>query len=217
MTINPQCLICFLDDDFQSDIRLAAQQLSSRHEHALRIYGERFWSILESVGSVGSCPYHNQDNEHFTWWVDKWREAILASQCTQIIPSLIEAYEKWICGRLGEAFMKLDSLMTHFGCNKSRVNQLEKTLLFRGRKGRFIREDLYHIPFSKRHCISSQRYSIPGQPLLYLGLSILDIAYELGADPLDIQEYSFCYYWLRDSTESRILDLSNRPYHSPLE
>ena len=41
---------------------------------------------------------------------------------------------------------------------------------------------------------------------------MLDVAYEIGADPIDIKDYSFCFYWLRDTSNCRILDLGNRSY-----
>lgn len=34
------------------------------------------------------------------------------------------------------------------------------------------REDIFHIPFSKRHLVSAQRYSVAGLPCLYLGSSL---------------------------------------------
>lgn len=36
----------------------------------------------------------------------------------------------------------------------------------------FSREEMFHIPFQKRHLVSTQRYSIPGLPSLYLGDTI---------------------------------------------
>jgi hypothetical protein len=34
------------------------------------------------------------------------------------------------------------------------------------------RSDIFHIPFSKRHLVSAQRYSVAGLPCLYLGTSL---------------------------------------------
>lgn len=45
------------------------------------------------------------------------------------------------------------------------------TALYRARvteEKRMSRQDLFHIPFEKRHLVSTKRYSIPGFPALYL-------------------------------------------------
>lgn len=45
-----------------------------------------------------------------------------------------------------------------------RVRKSEKPLI--------DREDIFHIPFSKRHLVNAQRYSVAGLPCLYLGSSL---------------------------------------------
>jgi hypothetical protein len=79
--------------------------------------------------------------------------------------------------------------------------------------GTQTKDGMLHIPFDKRHCISNQRYSLPGQPLLYLGLSIVDVVCELQGDPLKIDNYSFSYFWLKQPQSVRILDIGNSLQH----
>ena len=215
MNHQPPCLLCFLNEDFQADLRLAAQNLSPRHERVLRVYAQRFQAILEGLGSVADCPIHKlmnadgDDNEHFTWWVDQVLKAVQSSPHQQVFTEMRSAYIASITGRFAESFNIVEKLMLDLGIDKTKSDRLDKVLYFRGRKGRLGREDLYHIPFGKRHCISNQRYSVTGQPLLYLGLSILDVAFELGADPQAIDDYSFNTYFLKDATKARVLDLGN--------
>ena len=53
-------------------------------------------------------------------------------------------------------------------------------LLFRAReKGVYGVNDFFHIPFNKRDLVSNNRFSISGQPMLYLGYSILTLEKEL--------------------------------------
>jgi len=210
----PHCLLCFLDDDFQSDLRAAAQHSAPRHEKALTAYAQLFQKALSGLGSVSSCAHHKLENEHFTWWVDETLKLIQSQPTQEIFDGMTEAYSTSIAGRFGESFERVKSLMLKLGIDKTRSERLGKVLFFRGRKGRLLREDLYHIPFSKRHCISNQRYSVTGQPLLYLGLSILDVACELGAEPKAVDDYSFCSYFLKDSATTRVLDLGNSLYDS---
>lgn len=215
MKYQPHCLLCFLDDDFQADLRLAAQNLTPRHERALQVYAQRFDAILKGLGSVAVCPIHQlkddngDNNEHFTWWVDQVLKAVQDSPHQQVFTEMRSAYISSITGRFAESFNIAEKLMLDLGIDKTKSDRLDKVLYFRGRKGRFGREDMYHIPFGKRYCISNQRYSVTGQPLLYLGLSILDVAFELGADPQAIEDYSFNTYFLKDATKARVLDLGN--------
>ncbi|MBL9118172.1 MAG: RES domain-containing protein [Verrucomicrobiaceae bacterium] len=194
---------------------MAAQNLSPRHERALEVYALRFEATLDKLESVSKCPIHqlkdasDKDNEHFTWWIDEVLKAVRSSHYQQVFAEMRKAYIASITGRFGESFSVVEKLMLDLGIDQPRSDRLDKVLYFRGRKGRFGREDLYHIPFTKRHCISNQRYSVTGQPLLYLGLSILDVAFELGADPQAIDDYSFNTYFLKDANAVRVLDLGN--------
>jgi len=45
--------------------------------------------------------------------------------------------------------------------------------------------DMLHIPLNKRDSVSTQRFSVPGTPCLYLGTSSYDIWRELGRPPFD--------------------------------
>ncbi|MCE5186656.1 MAG: hypothetical protein LLF76_11080 [Planctomycetaceae bacterium] len=49
----------------------------------------------------------------------------------------------------------------------------------------FDRRDIFHVPYEKRHIISTQRYSIPGLPCLYLGGSVYTCWLELGCPRLE--------------------------------
>ena len=49
----------------------------------------------------------------------------------------------------------------------------------------FSGEELFHVPFEKRHLVSNQRYSIAGLPCLYLGSSAWVCWEELGRPDLD--------------------------------
>lgn len=57
-------------------------------------------------------------------------------------------------------------------------SQLNETVFYRARLlenssgKRFSKEEMFHIPFEKRYLVSTQRYSYPGLPCLYLGSSV---------------------------------------------
>lgn len=100
------------------------------------------------------------------------------SLCTNLIGVLNLYYD----GRKGEAFMIFSATMngsadaqglfSSIGCID--INPGEFYYRARERKQgiEFTIQDMFHIPLNKRGIVSTQRYSSPGYPCLYLGNSI---------------------------------------------
>lgn len=57
--------------------------------------------------------------------------------------------------------MKLDLLHTDVPMYKCRENN---------RLFHFTKDEMFHIPYDKRHLVGNQRYSLSGLPCLYLGI-----------------------------------------------
>jgi hypothetical protein len=72
-------------------------------------------------------------------------------------------------------------------------------LFFRGRPtDNFDTKDskeFFHIPFSKRELISHQRFSVSGQPMLYLGSSLPTVLKELDKPLEDLSFAGFLPFW----------------------
>lgn len=85
-------------------------------------------------------------------------------------------------------------------------------IFFRGRKSSvpLSQEDLFHIPFNQRCKITNQRYSISGQPLLYLARSPTPIIYELKNETFDFSNIYFCSFLHVGTEPLKILDLTNK-------
>ena len=73
---------------------------------------------------------------------------------------------------------------------------------------------MFHVPFNKRYNLKNERFSLTGQPLLYLGDSIADVAEELGVDIDDektMEKLRVSSFELRESKDKkdkkRIFDL----------
>ncbi len=84
--------------------------------------------------------------------------------------------------------------------------------LFRGRcddaAGVISREDMFHMPYSKRTILPTQRYSLPGCPSLYLGGSLYDCWLEMGKPPY--HKMYVCRYEV-ENKDLYILDLAQYP------
>ena len=87
----------------------------------------------------------------------------------------------------------------------------EPLSFFRARIGEVSSSsEMSHIPFNKRDIISTQRFSVPGTPCLYMGTSSYDIWKELGQPPLT--QFNVSAIKLKDEKDRvpiRILNLIN--------
>jgi len=99
------------------------------------------------------------------------------------------------------AYIQNISLPLNHICNEDKP-------LFRVRKSDSQikeRNEMFHIPFSKRHLVNAQRYSVAGLPCLYLGTSLYICWQEMNKpdfDKLYISAFS------SDDAESKILNFS---------
>ncbi len=101
----------------------------------------------------------------------------------KISESLLIIIDEYLKGRQVGASKEFEKLLSEESV-KSKVLELIESVkshnkdgyrLFRIRKSEeniIERKDIFHIPFSKRHLVANQRYSIAGLPCLYLGSSI---------------------------------------------
>jgi hypothetical protein len=121
-----------------------------------------------------------------------------------------EIYIQWIKGSTRTAFDGLIELLERHK-SLSDAENLRGLIFFRGRKEEkpLTLKGIYHIPFNERYLISNQRYSVSGQPLLYLGLSPLDVVRELRGNIHDFTTFQFSTYSLQSAYSLRILDLAN--------
>ena len=108
---------------------------------------------------------------------------------------LSNVLELYYDGRKGEAYMmfsaimngdtEIDGLFASIGC----VDVQPEEFYYRAREREigveFSIQDMFHIPLNKRGIVSTQRYSSPGYPCLYLGNSTYSCWEELRRVPFD--------------------------------
>lgn len=92
-------------------------------------------------------------------------------------------------GKPADAFSKIHSVVPGFLKLVQRVPAHSSFYRMRSvgnaDKSTLSYKDMFHIPFSKRGIVSTQRYSIPGYPCLYLSEKIFGCWKELGQPDLD--------------------------------
>lgn len=64
------------------------------------------------------------------------------------------------------------------------IQNITEQVFFRGRlTDQFLSKlEMFHVPYNKRYNLHNERFSLTGQPLLYLGNSIADVMEELGVN-----------------------------------
>jgi len=193
------CPICFFRDKSQKEIKGSCFGLL-RFEHKLEKYKEKFLIGIDEMKSLSECDcYSSYNHKELLSWTDSFLETLKEnrSAAEQAFDQIISSYRDFISKSQKVA---LDNLWAYLEENKliaGAVHPLQHThLLFRGRKRGAFNEaeikEFFHVPFTMRQKIANQRFSISGQPMLYLGSSILGVQKELGLELDDIALAGFC-------------------------
>lgn len=147
----------------------------------LEYLGERIKEYIEKVTTFdGYVKFRINDNKEIL---------------TCLSMKIIEATSLYMRGKTYAAYKAMEEAI---GCiNEVLVRKSAKRITtglefgFRARVMKdndnppISREDMFHIPFEKRHLVSDQRFSVHGLPSIYLGRSIYDCYVELGCPSLD--------------------------------
>lgn len=179
------CFIEFLTDYYQNKLRLLAQGRSDRYENALETYKDMFlahWKIVQyQCEKINDCPYKEECN-----YIKNIYKEIEEKEIEVFFDTLREVYLLWIDTKSIEAITKYEEVLEKYRLLNFRMEQNQDNIYFKGRISDQVltKWDMFHIPFNKRYLISNQRYSLTGQPIIYLGKSVIDIVEELEVQDL---------------------------------
>jgi hypothetical protein len=104
---------------------------------------------------------------------------------------ILQIISSYLLGNSGKAYDILEELLESKFYKEKISFLIEKDISFTNGNSKLLRvrvseeqlltrEEMFHIPFSKRHLVANQRFSIAGLPCLYLGSSIYVCWLELG-------------------------------------
>jgi hypothetical protein len=147
---------------------------------------------------------------------------------------LIDIYSTYIGGNITSASEKFDLLLTNNNLYDSAVDFAgHYPITFRGRTNPppytgcnpFIRilaciksckkvtipsaDYFYHIPFNRLHYIKNYRFSITGQPIIYLGASIPTVLFELRSDLSNFKNIELSAWGTKPGKRLKMYDISN--------
>lgn len=196
----------FLDDNYQAKLRYRCQMNTERFEDTLTCYKNAFiceWNrLLAKSKSDANC---NDD-------IVKKLFKIPVGKISNVFDKIRDIYILWIDAKNQEAHQNLKDFLEEEKKWLTDKVDIQEYIFFRARKRRksedFTKLDMYHIPFNKRYMVSNQRYGLTGQPLFYIGSSVLDILYELDGSLVKLNDYSVSAVKFKNSME--VIDFRNR-------
>lgn len=209
------CIICFLKDSYQTRLRNIARLKRDRFEDAIDEYKKLFLAEFDALCDVRECPDHNNVREETLEWCRELQSTLKKiDDLDKWFDGIKQVYITWIGGEFSNSLSQLGNLLDKHEIFKEE-NASEYVFCIRGRKSSsaLSKNDLFHIPFNKRHLVSNQRFSITGLPLLYLGLSPVDIFYELRAKDVDLNDLYFSSFVLKNPSSLTVANLTNQFPH----
>lgn len=200
------CMICFLKEKFQYELRNTSQMRSDRFEHTLDKYRGSFIREFKERLVLPLCENHSNNNNEK---ILSYLKDISIRDINIFLKKLLEIHVLWINTELRQSIDTFRELLDEYNLLDS-YESIGEMVLFRGRKsGEFISHwDMFHIPFNKRFCIGNQRYSLVGQPLLYLATSPYCVYMELeSSEGLKISSFR-----LKDKHNLKVFNNTNLFY-----
>lgn len=180
------CIKKFLQESYQSRLRLFAQGKSEQYEDTLKNYSKIFFAHLDLVKKEGkdcaTCSDTLQCQK-----IRKVINSIKQEEIEQFFLDIQEVYLNWINSEPVNAIQGLENLLKNKNLHHFERELKETDVFFKARVSKNIltQWDMFHIPFNKRYLIENQRYSLTGQPMIYIGSSVVDVAEEIEASELD--------------------------------
>lgn len=182
-----KCIACFIDNKHQNILKKQCFGIN-RFEDKLLKYKQLFISEINNLQSISkcNCKYKNTDTRYVQWTDSFLKEVKNNSNIIEnTFDDLINIYKSYISESIKVSIDKTwDFLIKKDLLNETEDGFSYSTLFYRARidNGSFDKNDInnfFHIPFTKRNLIGNQRFSISGQPMIYLSKSIIGVEKEL--------------------------------------
>ncbi len=223
----------FFTYEYQARLIHDAQMLGHNYENALIEYWKIFTANLikcfevDRLKGSSTSLYRYVENVLDSVKKEEFQRKIIfddqllgvsekVSIITEMFLLIREVYYHWTSCDLSASIKVLDHILS----NKLKISNIpgyilpETSILYRGRvsETQLDKADMFHIPFMQAYKIRNQRFSITGQPLLYLTDSISGIFNELSIRSRDEYENLYIAQYRLKSDEAawfdRIFDMT---------
>lgn len=179
------CLIEFLDNTYQRKLRILSQGRSEQYEDVIEQYKNMFLAHLNYA--KGECKQKKCIYSSACKVMKDEISKIEEDEIKEFFDKLKKIYLLWIDSSSIEAITTFNSLLKDYNLLTFKLEIKNYDVFFKGRISNdyLTKWDMFHIPFNKRHLIENQRYSLTGQPIVYIGKSVIDIVEELGTEEFE--------------------------------
>lgn len=172
----------------------------------------------------GRCDYYiNALRKYDKENISDINFTLLIKRVSVIVDGITKCLEEFLSGDIKSAYdafddtFSADTINRHIQRIAIPLNDIcnENKPLFRVRKSDTPlseREEIFHIPFTKRQNVSAQRYSVAGLPCLYLGTSLYVCWQEMNKPDFDkLYLSSFISYDRKSKILNFSPDILNKP------
>ena len=147
----------------------------------------------------------------------KKEDTSLINSCRAISEQLLQIVDNIRRGAHSTAYRQLENIFkqrySKFDLNVDTLIQEQEGYFYRMRiiedRRNIEPKEMFHIPFDKRHIVSTERFSFPGLPCLYLGCSAYVCWEEMGRPDFSRVMISA----LKTTQKLKLLDLRAPIYH----
>lgn len=211
----------FFSYNYQSRLIHYAQMLNPSYEEALIEY----WGIF-TVHLINRYEEERKDIKNHTLYnnvsrilnstkIDEYKKEIMltdVSIISEMFALIGSAYHRWTTCDLGTAIKIMNKILYEI-INITTIPGYtipSESKFYRGRTSekQLDKADMFHIPFMQAYKIRNQRFSITGQPLLYLTNEVFGVFNELDIQTRDDYEKLYIVQYRLNNSFDKIADMT---------
>lgn len=186
------CIMCFFENHQQNIIKKSSYT-NSKFEEALKTYKHNFIKELKEMKSIEKCKCCKQNNypKKFVEYTNLLLKDLTENYdyINEVFDEIINIYLTYITQGRIRAYSSMLSFLNKTIKEKDfeTDNAFSKPMFrIRRKNNKYNSEEFYeytHLPFNKRYLSENNRFSVCGQPMIYMAESI-----EVALKELDIKD-----------------------------
>lgn len=177
----------FLQNERDKQIKYNSDEFCTSGCYCSSICSQIYSVIMSQVSLENFEQFFSGIQYCYLRWIDAEASVALTA-----FETLLKEYKLISDAPLCDAKLAKEKLSAPEGIRDLILHDLDKRVFFRARvtaePSQYLgKMDMFHVPFNKRYSLRNERFSLTGQPMLYLGNSIPDVLEEMGINPTDTE------------------------------